>query len=92
MISGKGIFARNNTMIRIKYYKKGQMVVFGNDGTDVFIKSSANSESPLEVLLIGGIPLNEPISQYGSFVMNTQEEIHQAIDDYKSGKMGKINF
>lgn len=91
VISGKGIFARNNTTDQDKIIQKDQMVVFGNDGTDVFIKSSANSESPLEVLLISGIPLNEPISQYGPFVMNTQEEIHQAIDDYKSGKMGKIN-
>lgn len=90
VISGKGIFARNNG--KDKVVQKGQMVVFGNDGTDVFIKSSANSESPLEILLIGGIPLNEPIYQYGPFVMNTQEEIHQAIDDYRSGKMGKIDF
>ncbi len=44
------------------------MVIFGNGGTDVFIKLPANSESPLEVLLIGVVPLNEPISQYGSFV------------------------
>jgi quercetin 2,3-dioxygenase len=90
VISGKGTFTRNNDGAKIVY--KGQMVVFGNDGSNVFIKSSTYNESQLEVLLIGGVPLNEPISQYGPFVMNTKEEIHQAMEDYRNGKMGKINF
>ncbi|MDQ6667428.1 MAG: hypothetical protein M3Y53_04275, partial [Thermoproteota archaeon] len=45
---------------------------------------------PLEVLLIGGVPLNETISLYGSFVIDAQEEIHPAIEDYRSGKVGKL--
>jgi len=44
------------------------------------------------VLLIGGQPLNESIARYGPFVMNTPEEIHQAFEDYRSGRMGSINF
>jgi len=44
------------------------------------------------VLLIGGQPLNEPIARYGPFVMNTPEEIRQAFEDYRSGRMGSINF
>ena len=39
------------------------------------------------LILVAGKPLNEPIVQYGPFVMNTQEEIHQALDDYRSGRL-----
>jgi len=39
------------------------------------------------LILVAGKPLNEPIVQYGPFVMNTQEEIHQALEDYRNGKM-----
>ncbi len=40
--------------------------------------------------MIGGIPLNEPVARYGPFVMNTREEVYQAIEDYRAGKMGSI--
>ena len=46
----------------------------------------------LDVLPRGGIPLNEPVARYGPFIMNTKEDILQAIEDYRNGKMGKINF
>ena len=44
----------------------------------------------LEVLLLGGLPIREPIAHYGPFVMNTREEILQAIDDFNAGRMGTI--
>ena len=44
------------------------------------------AEAPARVLLVAGRPLNEPIVQYGPFVMNTQEQILQAIDDYQAGR------
>ena len=47
--------------------------------------------SVLYVLLIGWEPLNDPVARYGPFVMNTQDEIYEAIEDYRSGKMGVIN-
>ena len=56
------------------------------------IKNSADAESPLNVLLIAGVPLNEPVVRYGPFVMNTEAEIVQAIDDYRNGRMGSIDF
>ena len=37
------------------------------------------------VILVAGKPLHEPIVQYGPFVMNTQEQIHQALDDFRTG-------
>ena len=68
----------------------GQMVMFAPDGDKVRIENSADADTTLEVLLIAGVPLNEPIARYGPFVMNTEAEIHQAFDDYRRGRMGAI--
>jgi len=70
----------------------GQMVMFAADGDEVLIANPAGAGAPLEVLLIAGVPLNEPVARYGPFVMNTEAEIRQAIEDYRSGRMGAINF
>jgi redox-sensitive bicupin YhaK (pirin superfamily) len=71
---------------------RGQMVMFAQDGDEVIIENPASAGSPLSVLLIAGVPLGEPIARYGPFVMSTREEIYQAIEDYRSGRMGEINF
>ena len=63
------------------------MVIFDDDGDSVTL---AAGDEPLDVLLIGGAPLNEPIVRHGPFVMNTEDEIRQAIVDYQAGRMGKI--
>ena len=68
--------------------RENDMVLFGGDGDSV----SITSESGAELLLIGGVPLNEPVARYGPFVMNTEAEIHQAFEDYRRGRMGAINF
>ncbi|MEW5840370.1 MAG: pirin family protein [Thermoproteota archaeon] len=81
VVEGEGAFS---TAKRVA--KRGQMVMFGNDGDEVEI----TAKTDLDVLLIGGLPLNEPMARYGPFVMNTKEEIQQAIEDYQSGRMGKI--
>jgi redox-sensitive bicupin YhaK (pirin superfamily) len=44
------------------------------------------------MLLIAGVPLGESVVRYGPFVMNTEDEIARAIQDYNTGKMGKIDF
>ncbi|WP_338861000.1 pirin family protein [Mycetohabitans rhizoxinica] len=64
-----------------------QMVVFDNVGDTIMISAT---DRPLQFLLIGGVPLNEPIVRYGPFVMNTEDEIRQAVADYRDGKFGHI--
>ena len=68
----------------------GQMVIFAPDGDEVRIENPTHAKVPLEVLLIAGVPLGEPIARYGPFVMNTEAEIHQAFEDYRRGRMGAI--
>jgi redox-sensitive bicupin YhaK (pirin superfamily) len=69
----------------------GQMVLFARDGDEVRIENPLYAKATVEVLLIAGVPLNEPVARYGPIVMNTQEEIRQAIEDYRLGRMGSIN-
>ena len=52
-----------------------------SEGDEITIKSNSNSE----FLILAGPELNEPIERYGPFVMNTREEIHQALSDYRNG-------
>ena len=68
----------------------GQLVRFADDGDAVVLAAPASATGPLELLLLAGLPLGEPIARYGPFVMNTQAEILQAIDDYQRGRMGRI--
>lgn len=83
------------------YVWKGSGIIGGNklkatmgqvgvleEGNEVYLEASA--DEVLHVLLIAGVPLNEPVARYGPFVMNTQEEITQAFADYRSGRLGKI--
>jgi redox-sensitive bicupin YhaK (pirin superfamily) len=57
------------------------MAILHNEGEGVEIQANAGSK----ILLIAGQPLNEPIAQYGPFVMNTREELIQAVDDFRAG-------
>jgi hypothetical protein len=63
-----------------------ELVVFQRNGHEVEIEAKSDAT----VFVMNGRPIDEPISGYGPFVMNTQQEIRQAIVDYNSGRMGKI--
>eukprot|EP00698_Gefionella_okellyi_P010157 TRINITY_DN2617_c0_g1_i1.p1 TRINITY_DN2617_c0_g1~~TRINITY_DN2617_c0_g1_i1.p1 ORF type:complete len:328 (-),score=52.83 TRINITY_DN2617_c0_g1_i1:73-963(-) len=72
-----------------KVVKSGEAALF-NDGTHVQLSVSASAAGQAQVLLLAGIPLREPMSRYGPFVMNTREEIEQAFTDYQSGRFASI--
>ena len=61
-----------------------RMGVLTNEGDGLVMRAQANTRA----IVIAGKPLNEPIAQYGPFVMNTREELVQAVDDFRTGLMG----
>lgn len=65
-----------------------QVVVFGPGGESVAIGNPGSA--PVSLLLIAGQPIAEPVARYGPFVMNTREELLQAVDDFRAGKMGVL--
>ncbi|HEV7813492.1 MAG TPA: pirin family protein [Janthinobacterium sp.] len=65
----------------------GRMAIFANTpGADGVVIRAAQAS---RVVLIAGHPLNEPIAQYGPFVMNTQQELHTAVEDFRAGRLGE---
>jgi redox-sensitive bicupin YhaK (pirin superfamily) len=61
-------------------------VLFANDGDAITLRAKEDSV----VLVLSGEPIDEPIASYGPFVMNTHEEIVQAIEDFNQGKFGNL--
>lgn len=75
-----------NTSLNGTTLPTDHLAAFENDGDEIEI--TANEDSVL--LVLSGEPLNEPIAQYGPFLMNTNAELAQAIDDYRQGKFGYL--
>lgn len=80
VINGEAVFGSRPA-------RENDMVIFDRDGDEVSIASDEGAE----LLLIAGVPLNEPVVRYGPFVMNTPGEIRQAMLDYQSGQFGEIS-
>jgi quercetin 2,3-dioxygenase len=69
--------------------ESGQLAVFG-PGEHLVVAAGEHPADPLDVLLLGGLPIRQPITHYGPFVMNTRDEIQQALEDYQAGRLGII--
>ena len=65
-------------------YSAGKMIYFTNNGDGICIEGLTDTE----ILVLCGEPIEEPLAQYGPFVMNSQTEIMEAMRDYQMGKMG----
>ena len=88
VLNGRGVFGGAEAVGA----QGGQLVVFG-PGDTLSASADAVIEGPsstLDVLLLGGLPIGEPVAWYGPFVMNTHTELAQAFSDYKQGRLGQI--
>jgi len=70
----------------------GQLVAFGPGGWVAILNDErANAGSgDLDILVLGGQPIGEPVEHYGPFVMNTRDEIMQALEDFEAGRLGRV--
>jgi quercetin 2,3-dioxygenase len=87
VLAGRGAVGTDRRPVRM-----GQTAVFGTGGSlTVRADESQDSNSPdLEVVLLGGRPIREPMAHYGPFVMNTRAELQQAVEDFQAGRLGTI--
>jgi redox-sensitive bicupin YhaK (pirin superfamily) len=84
VLTGHGTIGDEERPIRA-----GQLAVFG-PGDHVTVRASRKAPEAFEVLLLGGLPIREPIAHYGPFVMNTREEILRAVEDFEKGRLGTV--
>lgn len=80
------LVVHGNIEVNDKEAAEHRFVLFGNEGEEIRIRALEDSV----LLLMSGVPIDEPIASYGPFVMNTQEEIVEAIHDFQAGKYGVL--
>jgi redox-sensitive bicupin YhaK (pirin superfamily) len=87
VLSGSGRVGLEGRLIRT-----GQTALFG-PGDSISLRADDAQESrhgALDVIVLGGQPIREPVAQYGPFVMNTREQLVQAVEDYQAGRLGVV--
>ena len=70
-----------------------ELAVFGPGPGGITVRAAdtqPEDQATLEVLLLGGMPIREPIAHYGPFVMNTRDELVTAVEDFQAGRMGIV--
>jgi redox-sensitive bicupin YhaK (pirin superfamily) len=67
--------------------REGQLALFERDGDQLSLEANQDAV----VLVLSGEPIDEPIVGHGPFVMNTEQEIHQAFADFQSGRFGRMH-
>jgi quercetin 2,3-dioxygenase len=87
VLSGKGFVGADR-----RPFRTGQLAVLGaGDAIRVSADRNQDSNAPaLDVYIMGGRPIGEPVAWYGPFVMNSHEELARAFDDYRTGRLGTI--
>lgn len=89
VIDGEGVFGAGGSLPASAHHT---LVLGPGDGVIAWNNSRPSSEgTALRFVLVAGEPLNEPVVQYGPFVMNTQEEVEEAIEDYHLCRNGFEN-
>ncbi|WP_309116777.1 pirin family protein [Saccharothrix sp.] len=81
VLSGRGTVGAEKRPL-----EEGRLAVFGH-GSAVTMQA----DTTWDVLVLGGLPLNEPVARYGPFVMNTRREILDAIEDFQAGRLGRTH-
>ncbi|MEV8439848.1 pirin family protein [Actinosynnema sp. NPDC051121] len=79
VLSGRGTVGADHRPL-----EEGKLAVFGDRGSALTMRA----DTTWDVLVLGGLPLHEPVARYGPFVMNTRAEILQAVEDFQAGRLG----